>query len=485
MLTAESRSSLVEALQALEPRMSQLTRPALREALAPIEARLIEPLPEDVARESVEAAVKLCRGLYIRSRSGEALPLARAALRQAGMTHEHVLMRRAATVCGALSADSADVVGAIEHHVFVLRLATAAGDRFGMGLAWNNIGLAMGISGNYELAARCYRRCIDLAEGVPNAAYNRYVALFNLADSHFQLGSYSEGLGHALTAWREQTSAFRDQDLLNALFLQRNLVRLLVVMGRVSEAEPHVAECSALAERMQTARALIAAATTRATYELAVGHTDVALTRLEQALGRARELPAALRDTLACVIRAEEAAGNIERALMRLGELSEHVYRFAIQRAREHVELSGLSANLRMTLEHDEEQARARLTAKVPPPAAPEAWSALDRLAVSAVLRMDPSGWHGKRVGALVKALAMQSGVDPLHALEMGLAAELHDIGMMSVPEAILRKRGALNEAERAIIRRHTEAGAEILRDDRHARVFMAREIVTYHHARW
>jgi putative two-component system response regulator len=67
----------------------------------------------------------------------------------------------------------------------------------------------------------------------------------------------------------------------------------------------------------------------------------------------------------------------------------------------------------------------------------------------------------------------------------MGLAAELHDIGMTSVPEGILRKRGALNDSERAIVRRHADAGAEILRDDRHPRIFIAREIAKYHHAHW
>jgi putative two-component system response regulator len=65
----------------------------------------------------------------------------------------------------------------------------------------------------------------------------------------------------------------------------------------------------------------------------------------------------------------------------------------------------------------------------------------------------------------------------------MGLAAELHDIGMTSVPEGILARRGPLNDAERAIVRRHSDAGAEILRDDQHPRVFVAREIARYHHA--
>jgi putative two-component system response regulator len=100
-------------------------------------------------------------------------------------------------------------------------------------------------------------------------------------------------------------------------------------------------------------------------------------------------------------------------------------------------------------------------------------------------MRTDPTGWHGKRVGALSKALAMASGVDPLKALEIGFAAELHDIGMLSVPEELMAKRASLCEREQAIMRRHIDAGVEILSDDRHPRVFLAREIVRYHHAHW
>jgi putative two-component system response regulator len=130
-------------------------------------------------------------------------------------------------------------------------------------------------------------------------------------------------------------------------------------------------------------------------------------------------------------------------------------------------------------------QAKARLVSKVAPPVAPDGWKTLQRLGVSAAMRMDESGWHGMRVGALCKALALANGASPLHALDIGLAAELHDIGMLSVPEGILSKKAALNDAERAIVQRHVEAGAEILRDDRHPRILLAREIARYHHARW
>ena len=232
-------------------------------------------------------------------------------------------------------------------------------------------------------------------------------------------------------------------------------------------------------------RSLIAAATGRASYEVATGQADIALTRLEDALARARSVPAALRDTLACAVRAEEAAGNAERALLRLQELRDHVYRVAIERARDHVELAGLFEAPGRGVDPQQEQARARLVPRLRAPGEPDEWKAYQRLGVAAVLRMDNTGWHGIRVGALTKALALAHGIAPLQALEIGLAAELHDIGLVTVPEAILAKKGELNDAERSLIERHTDAGAEILRNDDHPRILLAREIARYHHARW
>ncbi len=270
----------------------------------------------------------------------------------------------------------------------------------------------------------------------------------------------------------------------SAILLRRNLVRLLIASEQLPRAREIADEVAALAARTTSPRTLIAAAITRATYEMATGSTDIALTRLEEALGRARRVPAALHDTLGCLVRAEEAAGRPERALVRLRELSDHFYRFAVERARSQVDSNLVDAPVR-SVDPLVEQVRARLVSHLGAPREPEEWKAYQRLGIAAVLRMDNTGWHGLRVGALTKALALASGVAPLEALEIGLAAELHDIGLSSVPEAIVAKRGELNEAERSLVERHTEAGAEILSDDSHPRMLLAREIARYHHARW
>jgi putative two-component system response regulator len=447
--------------------------------------RLRSALPAKEMTAVVDEALSTCRRLYGGARSRDALPLAQAVLAQCVHSGDRPRILRAATACGALAGDTADLVGAIEYHVQALRIAMADQDHVEMSRTWNNIGHTIGMTGNYAMAARCYQRSLLLVEPKEGPMYSRFTACTNLADSHFQLGNIADGLKYGERALREMTARIRDEDPYVAILLHRNLVRLNVASGRLEEAAKHVNEAMALAETAPTPRARIAADITRASYELATGRSDVALTRMDQVLARARVLPPVLRDTLTCVIRAEEAAGNAARALIRLEELSDHIYNVAIERAREHVELASLRENDGPAAEFRAEQDKARLVSQLSPRSPPESWKTLQRLSVGAVMRLDETGWHGRRVGALTKALALAAGSAPLQALEIGLAAEVHDIGFMSIPEGILAKRDAINAAEHAIVQRHVDAGAEMLRDDRHPMVLMAREIAKYHHAHW
>ena len=478
-------SVFLERLHFLESRVEQLDRRDLAAATAPLVARLGERLPEASRGEVAEAVLGFCRRLFGCARSGDALPIARALLSQAVLADDGVLERRASSACGLLAGDTADIVGAIGYQVRALQLAEAEKNLVSQSSAWNNIGLAFTVAGNTEHAVHCTRRALATVEDVPGPLHVRYTVCSNLANHLYQLGDIEAGLQYGMRALRESIPSWAVQDPHGAVLLRRNLVRVLIASGRVSEAREHVDEVAGLAARTSSPRVHIAAATTRASYEMALGNADIALTRLEDALARARSVPAALRDTLACVIRAEEGAGHPDRALVRLQELSDHFYRFAVDRARDHVELSSLLDAPGRCMDPQQEQARVRLVSHLRAPGEPEEWKAYRRLGVAAALRMDSTGWHGLRVGALTKALALACGIAPLQALEIGLAAELHDIGLASVPEAILAKRGELNETERSLVERHTEAGAEILRDDGHPRLLMAREIAKYHHARW
>ncbi|MCG3127770.1 MAG: Cyclic di-GMP phosphodiesterase response regulator RpfG [Phycisphaerae bacterium] len=87
------------------------------------------------------------------------------------------------------------------------------------------------------------------------------------------------------------------------------------------------------------------------------------------------------------------------------------------------------------------------------------------RLAKAGELRDEQTGYHVMRVGWFSHHLAVALGVPPDVARDLLLAAPLHDIGKLGVPDAILRKRGPLSEQERADMQRHCLIGAAILRD--------------------
>ncbi len=71
---------------------------------------------------------------------------------------------------------------------------------------------------------------------------------------------------------------------------------------------------------------------------------------------------------------------------------------------------------------------------------------------------------HSDWVADLVQAVAEQLAVKPADIEDIVLAADLHDVGKVIIPRAILHKPGPLDAAEWDIMRRHTITGEAILR---------------------
>lgn len=86
---------------------------------------------------------------------------------------------------------------------------------------------------------------------------------------------------------------------------------------------------------------------------------------------------------------------------------------------------------------------------------------------------------HGRRTARLSAGLAAAMRFNHSEVTLIVLAALLHDIGKISVPEEILNKPGALNDAERKIIKRHVLDGYHMLPE--HIPEEVA-EMVLYHH---
>src|SRR5205814_8334503 len=71
---------------------------------------------------------------------------------------------------------------------------------------------------------------------------------------------------------------------------------------------------------------------------------------------------------------------------------------------------------------------------------------------------------HSKRVTAFTIAIARAMSIPQERIRVIARGAFLHDIGKMAIPDAILRKPGALNPEEIAIMREHCFRGYQILR---------------------
>ena len=102
---------------------------------------------------------------------------------------------------------------------------------------------------------------------------------------------------------------------------------------------------------------------------------------------------------------------------------------------------------------------------------------AFERLAVLAEFRDTDTGQHTKRVGDMAAEIAHARGENPDWAERLRLAARLHDIGKVSVPDAVLLKSGPLTVEEFEIMKTHTTVGNQILAGSSSPLFQMASEI--------
>src|SRR5438132_1991480 len=74
------------------------------------------------------------------------------------------------------------------------------------------------------------------------------------------------------------------------------------------------------------------------------------------------------------------------------------------------------------------------------------------------------TGVHSTRLAEWAIRVARKLNIPEEHMYQVEVAALLHDIGKIGVPDAILKKQGPLTSEERALINRHPEYSWSILR---------------------
>jgi HD-GYP domain-containing protein (c-di-GMP phosphodiesterase class II) len=108
------------------------------------------------------------------------------------------------------------------------------------------------------------------------------------------------------------------------------------------------------------------------------------------------------------------------------------------------------------------------------------------RLVAAADSRDDgETGAHIRRLGLYSELLARHLGWPADKVEEIRIAAPMHDIGKIGIPDHILRKPSKLTADEFEIMKMHALIGGKILENSETSLVQMAHDIALYHHERW
>lgn len=107
----------------------------------------------------------------------------------------------------------------------------------------------------------------------------------------------------------------------------------------------------------------------------------------------------------------------------------------------------------------------------------------IESLAAALDLKDTYTSGHSTRVGNMSHDLGKCLGISDDDLQMIHIAAHLHDIGKIGVPDNILNKNGKLNSSEWELMKQHSEMGYNILKKADSLKEIS--HIVLYHHERW
>jgi cyclic di-GMP phosphodiesterase len=95
------------------------------------------------------------------------------------------------------------------------------------------------------------------------------------------------------------------------------------------------------------------------------------------------------------------------------------------------------------------------------------------------------TGMHIRRIGLYSAELANAIGWHIDDVNDIRIAATMHDVGKIAIPDVILRKPGSLNDEEFEVMKTHTLMGGRILDGSKIKVLNMAKDIAVSHHEKW
>jgi putative two-component system response regulator len=500
----------IAQFRALIAHVQQASDPEIRRALARVVSesreRLSDSSPNNAAFfDSLKVALNQLRGhanvearvgcfydcaqyFYTIGDTPRAIAAARDGLALATSAKKLPLARKGFTFLGNSLADVGAVGEAIECHVAAIELASQLGDADARAISIHNLGVALIYASQYQEAIHCFQVADGAIEN-PDLARNVHLsALANKALCYLRLDRIREGLICARQSIAEAPEPISGADVLARTIRECSLAQLALEAGDFPLAQKCLLTIRELTQRAKSQKSAVMSAIVEGLIEIHRGDASRGIELLRNAKEAAAGVDSLTQDALAALVKGYDLLGQHKQAL---GCLAQLMQRFSALRhetaALRMQSLLGIEQsadpmdNLR-PLKHREALLRAKVAEEQ------LLWSQiemLERLAVTADLREEATGEHGYRVGKLSALLAEQIGLDPDTCLAIDLAARVHDIGKMGVPDRILLTSEALKEAERHFMCKHTIFGSELLARSNIWQLRLAEEIALLHHECW
>lgn len=476
--STERCSEQLELIKRLVDEPSTEGDALVRSALTELAASTATPLTNDM----VLCFLYGVHYLFLRNDVTAALVCAAKASELARRLGNDELLSRALRYEGATRIETGDLLNGVNCSLEALSVATRNADRIGHAGAWNNLGCVLAGAGQIADAITCFQKSAQVAEGLGDRTewtpYSNIAECSARTQSHLHLGLSAAKKAVALNC--EPCDATERDSLASS---EASFARLLVYLGEFATAREHAAAARRFADYPVSERAETHVLLAEGLLDVASGSYESGKLILTRAIGLARACGLTIHiEALAACVHAFDLSGQPDTALEYLQEWLE------LNRQAKKQEIAIFHRMLESGIEiSGDPEAAAHITKgfvdlqlKIE-----VRLQQLSNTCVNAALSSGHDANRIFRVAKLATLLAATLGWDEDRVRQCSLAAKLADIGMIAMPDLLLRKSERLTDAERKLIDGHASVGAELLAAANLKQLAGCIPVARYHHEAW
>ena len=398
-------------------------------------------------------------------------------------------MARAASLAGVIQGEAGNIAEAVIQHSNALRATHELGDKEEEARILINLGTTFNYGSLHREAVRCFDRVIELSRECGNTSYQA-IAYCDLAQSFLAIEEFPAGFECITRSLELGGDPATAREYFGKTIREFTYVQLALELGKLARAREHAVACWQAARWGENKRCRTLAEIASGLCEVYGGDVQKGLSTLHRALEASGDFVVSRIDVLNALVKAYDEVGQAEQALHCLSELLSFVRHArsqsltAVMNAPDEIREIGLARSAKniQSLELREARLRTRIAEQE---VLNSRLEMLERLAIAADVKEELSGKHGFRVGKLSGLLAERLRWSGDASIAIEVAARLHDIGKIGLPDRILLASDALGESQRQFITAHSLVGAEILANSNIAQVQLAEEIARHHHECW